>query len=145
MVGELDRDVVRAAAHEVGHALQHNKAYWPLQVRSYLAPLASIGSNLGLIILVMGLAFQSMGLFTIGIIAFGLMVAFTLITLPVEFDASNRAKTLLPEMGLVQGEEGRGVARVLNAAAITYVASAVAAIAQLLYFIIRSGILSSRD
>ncbi len=133
------------AAHEVGHALQHAKGYWPLQVRSYLAPAASFGSNIGLIILIMGLAMQSMGLFTVGIIAFSLMVAFTLITLPVEFDASNRAKRLLPQLGLVQGQQGRGVASVLNAAAMTYVASAVAAIAQLLYFIIRSGVLSSRD
>jgi len=126
------------AAHEVGHALQHAHGYWPLQVRSYMAPLASFGSNLGLIIAIMGLAMQSMGLFTLGVIAFAMMVVFVLVTLPVEFDASNRARQLLPELGFVTPAESRAVARVLSAAAMTYVAAAVGAVMTLLYFILRA-------
>lgn len=133
------------AAHEVGHALQHAKAYWPLQVRSYLAPAAAIGSNLSMIVLMLGAVIGAFGLVKIGIALFSLMVVFTLVTLPVEFDASRRAKQLLPEMGLTRGADGEGVSAVLNAAAWTYVAAAVAAIAQLVYLIIRSGLLGRSD
>ncbi len=127
------------AAHEVGHALQHAAKYWPLQVRSYLAPAASFGGNISMIVFAIGLMVGATGLAKLGVVLFALMVAFTLITLPVEFDASNRAKRLLPEMGVTQGAEGVGVAKVLNAAAMTYVAGAVSAIATLVYLIIRSG------
>ncbi|MCC6624379.1 MAG: zinc metallopeptidase [Deltaproteobacteria bacterium] len=129
------------AAHEVGHALQHAQRYWPLQVRSYMAPLAALGSNLSMIIFMIGAIVGAFGLVKIGIALFALMVVFTLITLPVEFDASNRAKRLLPEMGMTSGGDGQGVSAVLNAAAWTYVAAAVAAIAQLVYLIVRSGLL----
>lgn len=128
------------AAHEVGHALQHQAHYWPLQVRSYLAPAASFGGNLSMIVFGLGLAVGAVGLAKLGVVLFALMVAFTLITLPVEFDASARAKRLLPEMGLVAGTEGRGISQVLGAAAMTYVAAAVSAIATLVYLIVRSGI-----
>lgn len=123
------------AAHEVGHALQHAHGYWPLGVRTKLAPAAALGSNLSNIAIIGGLIIGSMGLVKIGVLFFSLMVAFVIITLPVEFDASARAKRLLPEMGLVTGAQGAGVASVLNAAAMTYVAGAVAAIGQLLYFL----------
>lgn len=128
------------AAHEVGHALQHNKAYWPLQVRSYLAPAASFGGNISMIVFGIGLAIGATGMATLGVLLFALMVAFTLITLPVEFDASNRAKALLPEMGVTAGADGVGVSKVLNAAAMTYVAGAVSAIATLIYLIFQSGL-----
>ena len=131
------------AAHEVGHALQHARGYKPLQLRSYLAPVAALGSNLSMIVLVIGAAVGALGMVKLGIALFALMVIFTLITLPVEFDATRRAKALLPAMGLTQGDEGRGVAAVLNAAALTYVAAAVAAIAQLVYLIVRFS--GSRD
>jgi len=133
------------AAHEVGHALQHAAKYWPLQVRSYLAPAASFGGNISMIVFAVGLAVGALGLAKLGVVLFSLMVAFTLITLPVEFNASNRAKALLPEMGITQGAEGVGVAKVLNAAAMTYVAGAVSAIATLVYLVIRSGIGGSDD
>lgn len=133
------------AAHEVGHALQHANAYWPLQVRSYLAPAASFGGNVSMIVFAVGLAVGALGLAKIGVLLFSLMVAFTLITLPVEFDASNRAKALLPAMGMTRGDDGVGVARVLNAAAMTYVAGAVSAIATLIYLVIQSGLLGGRN
>jgi Zn-dependent membrane protease YugP len=127
------------AAHEVGHAIQHARKYWPLQVRSYLAPAAAFGGNISMIVFIVGMAVGAIGLAKLGVLLFSLMVAFTLITLPVEFDASSRAKALLPELGLTHGPEGQGVARVLNAAAMTYVAGAVSAIATLVYLVIRSG------
>ena len=135
---------VGVAAHEVGHAIQHARAYWPLQVRTFMAPAAAIGSNLAMFVIFGGLIFNALGLVKIGIVLFSLMVAFVLITLPVEFDASNRAKKLLPALGLTQGDEGKGVASVLNAAALTYVAAAVAAVAQLLYFLWIAGLLGGR-
>jgi len=133
------------AAHEVGHALQHAYGYWPLGVRTMLAPSAALGSNLSNLAILGGLLIGSMGLVKIGVLFFSLMVAFVIITLPVEFDASARAKRVLPEMGLVTGDQGAGVASVLNAAALTYVAGAVAAIGQLLYWLWVSGLLGGRD
>lgn len=132
------------AAHEVGHAIQHAKGYWPLQVRSYLAPAAAFGSNISMVVIMAGLIFGSLGLVKMGVLFFALGVAFVMVTLPVEFDASNRAKRLLPELGLTSGEEGRGVSAVLNAAALTYVAAAVAAVSQLLYYLWISGLLGGR-
>ena len=133
------------AAHEVGHALQHAKGYWPLQMRTVLAPAAAAGSNLSTIMLMAGVFTGMLGLVKLGVLFFALMVLFVVITLPVEFDASNRAKQLLPELGLTQGNEGRGVAAVLDAAALTYVAAAVTAVLQLFYWLWRAGLLSGRD
>ena len=133
------------AAHEVGHALQHAKGYTPMHVRSVLAPAAALGSNISTFAIMGGFLMGSLGLVKLGVLAFALMVAFVLITLPVEFDASARAKRLLPEMGLATGPEGEGVSAILNAAALTYVAGAVAAVAQLLYFLWVSGLLGGRD
>ncbi len=129
------------AAHEVGHAIQHAHAYWPLQVRSWLAPAAAFGSNISLVVIMGGLFFGSLGLVKLGVLFFALGVAFVMVTLPVEFDASSRAKKLLPQLGLTSGQEGQGVASVLNAAAMTYVAAAVAAVSQLLYYLFISGLL----
>lgn len=133
------------AAHEVGHALQHAKGYWPLQMRTVLAPAAAAGSNLSTIAIMAGFFTGMLGLVKLGVALFALMVIFVVITLPVEFDASNRAKRLLPEMGLTQGNEGVGVAAVLNAAAMTYVAAAFAAVMQLFYWLWRAGLLGGRD
>jgi Zn-dependent membrane protease YugP len=129
------------AAHEVGHAIQHARAYGPLVLRNTLAPVAMLGSNLAMILLMVGLFLKAMGLVYLGIIAFSAAVVFTLITLPVEFDASRRAKELLPQLGLVSSGERDGVASVLNAAALTYVAAAISAVLQLVYFLIRAGLL----
>jgi len=133
------------AAHEVGHALQHAQGYWPLQVRSYLAPIAALGSNLSMIIFFMALALGAFGLAKIGVALFAVMVLFTVITLPVEFDASKRAKALLVSNNLGNREDIEGVSAVLNAAALTYLAAAVAAIMQLVYMLIRSGLLGNRN
>jgi Zn-dependent membrane protease YugP len=136
---------VGVAAHEVGHAIQHARDYTPMKVRSVLAPAAAIGSNLGVILVVLGAALSAFGLAKLGVLIFAAMVAFVLITLPVEFDASRRAKEILPQMGLTSGAEGQGVATVLNAAALTYVAAAIAAVAQLIYLMIRAGLLGGRS
>ncbi len=133
------------AAHEVGHALQHARGYWPLQVRSFLAPAAALGSNLAMIVFVLGLAVGALGLAKLGVLLFGLMVAFTVVTLPVEFDASRRARALL-FAGRHGGRDADGVSAVLNAAALTYVAATIGAVMTLVYMLLRAGLLGgSRD
>lgn len=133
------------AAHEVGHAIQHAQAYAPLALRSTIAPAAAIGSNLALFLIPMGFVLQTFGLVKIGIYLFSIAVVFTLITLPVEFDASRRAKQQLSAMGIAGGDEGTLVAKVLSAAALTYVAAAATALAQLFYFIVRYQMATRRD
>jgi len=130
------------AAHEVGHAIQHKMAYSPLVLRQTLAPLAMIGSNVSWLLLLGGVFLQWSGLMWAGVGLFSLAVLFTLVTLPVEFDASRRARELLPQLGLVSGSDRDGVSAVLSAAAMTYVAAAATAILQLVYFILRA---QSRD
>jgi len=137
---------VGVACHEVGHAIQHATHYGPLRLRSLLVKPANIGSNLGIWVIMAGMFFGGMGMVKLGVVMFAAAVAFTVITLPVEFDASARAKKLAPEYGIVFGNEIEGVNKVLNAAAMTYVAAAASSIATLLYFLLRSGILGgSRD
>ena len=124
------------AAHELGHAMQDAEGYLPMKVRSALVPAVNIGSNLGWILIVAGLIFNWTGLAWAGVIAFSLGALFALATLPVEFNASLRAKRLLAESGIVQTEEEiRGVNNVLNAAALTYVAGLITAVMQLLYYV----------
>lgn len=135
---------VAIAAHEVGHAIQHARAYAPFKIRSVLAPAASLGSNLAYFFLLIGFLMHSLAMIKLGIAAFGLGVVFMFVTLPVEWDASNRAKKLLPEYGLVSSVDSKGVAAVLNAAALTYVAAAAAALLNLLYYLFRSGLLGGR-
>lgn len=129
------------AAHEVGHAIQHAKAYAPFATRQAIAPAAAVGSNMAYFFLMMGFFMHSMGMLKIGILMFAVAVAFQFITLPVEFDASRRAKLLLAETGIANSDDSKGVAVVLNAAALTYVAAAAAALLNLLYFMFRSGLL----
>lgn len=126
------------AAHECGHALQHNASYTPLVLRQTLAPAAIWGSNLSWILILAGLFLNLTGLTWVGIGLFSLAVLFSLITLPVEFDASRRAKEILPSLGLVGPRDRDGVAAVLNAAAMTYVAAAATAVLQLIYFLMRA-------
>ncbi len=133
------------AAHEAGHAIQHAKAYGPLKFRSWVVKPASIGSNLGMILSVAGFALSVTPLVWVGIVLFSAFVVFTLITLPVEFDASKRAIATLQEYNLVQGAEAVGAKKVLDAAALTYVAAAIGAVMQLLYFLMRAGLFSRRD
>lgn len=124
------------AAHELGHALQKQKGYLPMRLRSGLVPLAAFGSQFSLLLLIPGLLMHIEALQTAGIVLFSLAVLFTLVTLPVEFDASRRALVALRDHGLVTAQELPRVKKVLDAAAMTYLAAAVMAIFQLLRLII---------
>jgi len=123
------------AAHEVGHAIQHAKSYVPMTIRSAIWPLAAFGSQSWFFILIAGMLFGAFGLVQLALIVFALVIAFQLITLPVEFDASRRALGQIRELGLVNDAEAVGARQTLTAAAMTYVAGALASIAQLLYFL----------
>ncbi|HEU68577.1 MAG TPA: zinc metallopeptidase [Candidatus Acetothermia bacterium] len=123
---------VGVAAHEAGHAIQHARGYAPLALRSTIVPVASFGSQLAFPLFFIGLFFQSDLLVNVGIILFSAAVLFTLVTLPVEFNASRRAVAALSSGGIVTREELGGVKRVLTAAALTYVAAAAMAALQLL-------------
>ena len=127
------------AAHETGHAIQHAKAYAPLKARMAIVPITSLASRMLPFVIIGGLVFNMTGLITLGIYCYLILLAFQLITLPVEFDASRRAKIILDQMGMVQpGQEMVGVNRVLNAAALTYVAAFVATLGNLIYlFMVR--------
>ncbi|CAN5167329.1 zinc metallopeptidase [soil metagenome] len=122
-------------SHEVGHALQHAKSYAFFKFRSTLAPAVQFTSNIWLLFLIGGIFLQISGFIVIAVALYSVAVLFTLVTLPVEFDASSRAKTQLNELGLVPANESEGVKSVLSAAAWTYVAGALAAVAMLLYYL----------
>ena len=127
---------VAIAAHELGHAMQDAEGYFPLRFRAALVPIVNIGSNLGWILIMIGLFLRFTQLAWLGVLVFAGGAVFALATLPVEFNASARAKHLLVQTGIIQtNEEQRGVNAVLNAAALTYVAGLVTAILQLLYFV----------
>jgi len=132
---------VGVAAHEAGHALQDARGYAPLKLRSGLVPVAQIGSQLAFPLLILGFFIGAMGLVKLGVILFAGAVLFQLVTLPVEFNASRRALAALEGVGVLSGDEIPAARTVLSAAALTYVAAAVAAVAQLLYFLLRSGML----
>jgi Zn-dependent membrane protease YugP len=122
------------AAHETGHAIQHAKAYAPLKARMAIVPVTMVASQMLPFVILGGLFFHITGLITLGIYCYLVLLVFQLITLPVEFDASRRAKIILQQMGIVQpGEEVVGVNKVLNAAALTYVAAFIAALGNLLW------------
>jgi len=124
------------AAHETGHAIQHAKAYAPLKARMAIVPMTSIASRMLPFVIFGGLFFRISGLITVGIYCYLILLAFQLITLPVEFDASRRAKIILQQMGIIQpGGEVVGVNKVLNAAAWTYVAAFVATLGNLLWLL----------
>ena len=129
------------AAHEVGHAIQHATRYAALQFRSAWVPVAGIGSNIGYIVMLIGLGLAagggSMTMAWIGVALFATATVFTLITLPVEFDASRRALVTLENSGVLVGEEIDGARSVLNAAALTYVAAAAVSLMQLLYWVMQ--------
>ncbi len=133
---------VGVAAHEAGHALQDQKHYGPLRLRSAIVPAVQFGSWLGPIIFMIGFIMSStLGdtLAWIGILLFGAMAVFTLVTLPVEFDASKRAKAQLATAGILSPQEIQGVDKVLDAAALTYVAAAVQAVTTMLYYVMLMG------
>ena len=138
--GQATIAAVGVAAHETGHAIQHARGYGPLGLRSGLYPVANIGSRFGPLLAVIGLGFQENFpfLFNIGILLFAASVAFYLVTLPVEFNASSRALAILAENNVLDDEELRGVKKVLSAAAMTYVASALTAVMSLVRLILLS-------
>ena len=126
---------VAVAAHELGHALQDEEGYALLKLRTMMVPAVNIGSYLGWVLIFLGLFLHLLRLAEVGLVVFSLGAVFALVTLPVEFDASARAKRLLQEAGIVQTEtEIKGANTVLNAAALTYVAALITAVMQVLYF-----------
>jgi Zn-dependent membrane protease YugP len=135
---------VGVATHEAGHAIQHARHYAPLWVRSALVPTANIGSSLGYFVMVIGLFMASTNMVLVGAVLFSAVLLFQIVTLPVEFNASNRAKALVVEQGIVTMQERKGVDAVLNAAALTYVAAAVSTLLTLLYFLWRAGLIGGR-
>jgi Zn-dependent membrane protease YugP len=136
---------VAISAHELGHALQDAEDYFPMRIRSMLVPAVNIGSNLGWILIMIGLVLQQINIAWIGVFVFSAGALFALATLPVEFNASARAKELLYQTGIIQTEEERrGVNQVLNAAALTYVAGLITAVLQLLYYVFLVGGLGRR-
>lgn len=136
---------VAIAAHELGHAMQDAEEYFPLKFRAALVPIVNIGSNLGWILIMLGLFIRWANLAWLGVAVFAGGAVFALATLPVEFNASARAKQLLAQTGIIQTqEEIRGVNQVLNAAALTYVAGLVTAILQLLYYVMLVGGIGGR-
>ena len=138
---------IGVAAHECGHALQHKEGYGPLKLRSTIVPAANIGSRLGIPIILLGVIFGAGGTFLIhlGIWVFSIAVLFQIITLPVEFNASNRALEVLERYGILGQQENKKAKKVLSAAAMTYVAAAASSILQLLRLVILFGGRRSRD
>lgn len=132
--GETSVASLAIAAHEVGHALQHAKGYSMFRLRSAMWPSVAFASSAWIFLLMAGAVMQRIGLVQVGLILFAVVVLFQLVTLPVEFDASKRALNQLEGMGLVSSAERSGAKKVLNAAALTYVAAALAALSQLAYF-----------
>ena len=142
---------IGVATHEAGHAIQHNVGYYPLKWRSIIVPAAKFGSPIGMYGMMGGLALMAGGatfgkwVFLIGVIFFAGLMLFQLVTLPVEFNASARAKQLVVEAGIVGHQEREGIDKVLSAAAMTYVAAFVQTVLTLLYFLWRSGLLSGNN
>lgn len=136
---------IGVATHEAGHAIQHDRNYTPLWVRSVLVPTASIGSSIGYIMMAIGLFMASQNMVLIGAVLFSAVLLFQIVTLPVEFDATRRAKELVVVQGIISPHEREGVGRVLNAAAMTYVAAVVSTLFTLLYFLLRAGFLGGND
>jgi Zn-dependent membrane protease YugP len=142
---------IGVATHEAGHAIQHATGYKWLAYRSLIVPAVQFGSPIGMWGMVIGLALMSSKIwfgqvvFVIGAIAFTMLLLFQLVTLPVEFNASARAKKLVVEAGIIGNQESEGVDKVLSAAAMTYVAAFVSTLLTLLYFLYRSGLLGGRQ
>lgn len=126
---------VSVACHEVGHAIQHSVSYPFLVARHKIFPVVNFASGIAPFLLIAGFLFNQFGLIGLGIVFFSVAVAFQLITLPVEFNASNRARDLMISEGFITNDEERGVAKVLNAAALTYVAAALLSLLELIRYI----------
>ena len=136
---------IGVAAHETGHAIQHAVGYSPIKIREAIIPVTQVGSWMYFPIILLGLVFSSQTLLNVGILLFGTIALFQLVTLPVEFNASNRAIMTLQNNGILYGNEITGAKAVLRAAALTYVAALVSSLAQLLRLIVLFGGRRSRD
>lgn len=134
--GQTSVAALGVAAHECGHAIQHHRSYLPLHLRSLSVPIANIGSTLAWPVILIGIVLGSTGLAQAGVFLFSFVVLFQLITLPVEFNASRRAMTILRDANILEGTELSGARKVLSAAAMTYVAAAASSILQLLRLIL---------
>ncbi len=134
--GSTSVAAIGVAAHECGHAMQQHEGYAPLKLRSALVPVVNLGSNLYFPIFLLGLVFSWEPLLYVGIACFALTLVFTLVTLPVEFNASGRALSVLEEQGYLSRDEMDGARAVLNAAALTYVAAAISSLLQLVRLLI---------
>lgn len=133
--GNTSIAAIGVAAHEVGHAIQHDQQYGPLELRASIVPLTNFASSASFPILLVGILLSSMGLIMVGIVLFSAVVIFHLVTLPVELNASQRAVMQLSQAGLVSNDEIPMVKKVLGAAAFTYIAATLAAVANLLYYV----------
>ena len=129
---------IGVAAHETGHAIQHSKGYFPIKARNAILPVAQLGSNMAMPLAIFGFIFGAPVLVNAGILLFSAVVLFQVITLPVEFNASRRAATLLSETGVLSQEELEGAKKVLSAAALTYVAAMLTSLMSLLRLILIS-------
>lgn len=136
---------IGVACHEAGHALQHARGYGPLALRSALVPATNVSSWLSYIVITIGFLLSSQQFVFIGAVIFSAAVLFSIVTLPVEWDASHRAKIKMVETGVVPEAEAIAAGKVLNAAFLTYVAAAVSSVLTLLYYLMRAGILGGRD
>ncbi len=132
------------ACHEAGHAIQDATNYGPLGLRSAIVPAAGIGSSIGYMVMAVGLFVHPL-VVGIGALIFSAVLVFQLVTLPVEFDATARAKRLIVEAGIVDEDERYGIDRTLNAAALTYVAAVITTLLTLMYYLIRSGLIGGRN
>ncbi|MDF7797913.1 zinc metallopeptidase [Pontiellaceae bacterium B1224] len=136
---------IGVACHEAGHALQHAEGYVPLQIRSAMVPVTQFSSWGSYIFILLGVFMQSTGMMKLGVILFAIGFIFSIVTLPVEWDASARAKRQMVTDGIVQPSEAQDAGKVLDAAFLTYVASAITALLTLLYYMMRLGLLGGRD
>lgn len=139
--GSTSLSAIGVACHEAGHAIQHATGYIPLTLRSALVPAAQIGTFAPYVLMILGMLLNNFGLIKLGALIFSLVVLFSLVTLPVEWNASSRAKALMVTAGIVSRDESAKAGSVLNAAFLTYVAAAFTALLQFIYFMMRAGLL----
>ncbi len=136
---------IGVACHEAGHAIQHAEGYSMLGLRSTLVPVVNFSSPLSYIVMVAGFLLQAPAMILLGVVLFSMAVIFSIVTLPVEYDASRRAKLLMVDAGIVDTSEEREAAEVLNAAFLTYVAAAISSLLTLLYYLVRLGVFNRRN
>lgn len=136
---------IGVACHEAGHALQHAHGYLPMHIRSLLVPATNVSTWLSYIVITLGFVLHSQQFILLGAVIFSAAVVFSIVTLPVEWDASNRAKLLMVKTGVVTERESMDAGKVLNAAFMTYVAAAVSSVLTLLYYLMRAGLFNRSD